>query len=156
MVATPTNLDIPALEAEYSQRTPREILKFALETFNNISISFSGAEDVVLIDIASKLTKNFRVFTLDTGRLHPETYQLLNQVREHYDIKLEVQFPDAGEVQALVEEKGYYSNYKDCHKECNCVRKVRHLLRKLKNMEPCITCQLKDQSPSTRNNIPVI
>ncbi len=62
MVATHTNLNIPALESEYSQKSPREILQFALERFDNIAISFSGAEDVVLIDMASKLTKNFRVY----------------------------------------------------------------------------------------------
>ena len=156
MVATPTDLNIPALEAEYSQRMPREIIKFALETFNNLSISFSGAEDVVLIDIASKITKDFRVFTLDTGRLHPETYQLLDQVRERYGIKLEVQFPDAAEVQALVEEKGLFSFYQDCHKECCGVRKVRPLRRKLNTLDAWITGQRKDQSPSTRNHIPVI
>ena len=82
MVAIQRNLNIAALEAEYSQKTPREILKFALENFDNISISFSGAEDVVLIDMASKITKNFRVFTLDTGRLHSETYPFLDQVRK--------------------------------------------------------------------------
>ncbi|MEO9125910.1 MAG: phosphoadenosine phosphosulfate reductase family protein, partial [Microcoleus sp.] len=118
MVAIQRNLNIAALEAEYSQKTPREILKFALENFDNISISFSGAEDVVLIDMASKISNNFRVFTLDTGRLHSETYQFLDAVRKHYGIKLEVMFPDAAEVQALVDEKGLFSFYEDGHKEC--------------------------------------
>ncbi|NJL69470.1 MAG: phosphoadenosine phosphosulfate reductase, partial [Microcoleus sp. SM1_3_4] len=54
MVATRTDLNIAALDAEYSQKSPREILKFALDNFDNIAISFSGAEDVVLIDLASK------------------------------------------------------------------------------------------------------
>jgi phosphoadenosine phosphosulfate reductase len=156
MVATHTNLNIAALETEYSQKTPREILKLALETFNNISISFSGAEDVILVDIASKITKDFRVFTLDTGRLHPETYQFLDRVREHYGIKLEVMFPDAAEVQALVEEKGMFSFYQDGHKECCGVRKVRPLRRKLNTLDAWITGQRKDQSPGTRNSIPVI
>jgi phosphoadenosine phosphosulfate reductase len=69
-------------------------------------ISFSGAEDVVLIDMASKIKKDFQVFSIDTGRLHPETYRLLDQVREHYEITLEVIFPDSPEVEALVREKG--------------------------------------------------
>jgi len=156
MVAIQRNLNIAALEAEYSQKTPREILKFALENFDNISISFSGAEDVVLIDIASKITKNFRVFTLDTGRLHSETYEFLDRVRKHYGIKLEVMFPDAAEVQALVEEKGLFSFYQDGHKECCGVRKVKPLRRKLNTLDAWITGQRKDQSPSTRNGIPVI
>ena len=156
MVATLNNLNIADLEAKYSQTTPREILKFALETFDNISISFSGAEDVVLIDIASKITKDFRVFTLDTARLHPETYQFLDRVREHYGIKIEVMFPDPVEVQSLVEAKGFFSFYQDGHKECCGVRKVRPLRRKLNTLDAWITGQRKDQSPSTRNHIPVI
>ncbi len=156
MVAIQTNLNIVALEAEYSEKTPRDILKFALETFDNIAISFSGAEDVVLIDMASKITKNIRVFTLDTGRLHSETYQFLEEVRKHYGIKIEVMFPEAAAVQALVDEKGLFSFYEDGHKECCGVRKVKPLRRKLNTLDAWITGQRKDQSPSTRNHIPVI
>ena len=156
MIAAETSLNIAALEAEYSQKTPREILKFALETFDNISISFSGAEDVVLVDMASQITNNISVFTLDTARLHPETYQFLEQVRKHYGIKIEVMFPDAAEVQALVDEKGLFSFYQDGHKECCGIRKVRPLRRKLNTLDAWITGQRKDQSPSTRNHIPVI
>lgn len=156
MVVAKPDLNIDQLEAEYSQKSPREILQLALQTFDNLAISFSGAEDVVLIDMASKITKNFRVFTLDTGRLHAETYQFLDQVREHYGIKLEVMFPDAAEVQALVEEKGLFSFLKDGHKECCGVRKVRPLRRKLATLDAWITGQRKDQSPGTRASIPVI
>ncbi|MEB3179552.1 MAG: phosphoadenylyl-sulfate reductase, partial [Nostocaceae cyanobacterium] len=156
MVVAKPDLNIDQLEAEYSQKSPREILQLALQTFDNLAISFSGAEDVVLIDMASKLTKDFRVFTLDTGRLHAETYQFLDQVREHYGIKLEVMFPDAAEVQALVEEKGLFSFLKDGHKECCGVRKVRPLRRKLATLDAWITGQRKDQSPGTRASIPVI
>jgi phosphoadenosine phosphosulfate reductase len=156
MLAIGTNLNIATLEAEYSEKTPRDILKFALETFDNIAISFSGAEDVVLIDLASKITKNIRVFTLDTGRLHSETYQFLEEVRKHYGIKIEVMFPEAAAVQALVDEKGLFSFYEDGHKECCGVRKVKPLRRKLNTLDAWITGQRKDQSPSTRNGIPVI
>jgi len=156
MIAAEPNLNIATLEAEYTQKTPREILKFALETFDSISISFSGAEDVVLVDMASKITNNISVFTLDTARLHPETYQFLEQVRKHYGIKIEVMFPDAAEVQALVDEKGLFSFYQDGHKECCGIRKVRPLRRKLNTLDAWITGQRKDQSPSTRNHIPVI
>lgn len=156
MVATQTNLNIPALEAEYSQKSPRDILKFALEHFDNMAISFSGAEDVVLVDMASKITNSFRVFTLDTGRLHPETYQFLEEVRQRYGIKIEVMFPDAAEVQAFVEEKGLFSFYEDGHKECCGIRKVKPLRRKLNTLDAWVTGQRKDQSPGTRAQIPVI
>jgi phosphoadenosine phosphosulfate reductase len=156
MVVAQSKFDVAALEAEYSQKSPREILKLALESFDNIAISFSGAEDVILIDIASKITKDFRVFTLDTGRLHSETYQFLDEVRKHYGIKIEVMFPDAVEVQAMVDEKGMFSFYQDGHKECCGIRKVRPLRRKLNTLDAWITGQRKDQSPGTRNTIPVI
>ncbi len=149
-------LDIAKLALEYADKSPQEILKLALDKFDNIAISFSGAEDVVLIDMASKITKDLNVFSLDTGRLHPETYQLLDQVRNHYGIKLEVIFPDASQVEALVREKGLFSFYKDGHKECCGIRKVRPLRRKLATLDAWITGQRKDQSPSTRADIPVV
>jgi len=63
-----------------SESSPQEILAFAIEAYSpNIAVSFSGAEDVVLIDMAVKLNERIRVFTLDTGRLHAETYQFLNR-----------------------------------------------------------------------------
>jgi len=149
-------LDIAKLALEYSPRSPQEILKLALDKFDEIVISFSGAEDVVLIDMASKIKKDFQVFSIDTGRLHPETYRLLDQVREHYEITLEVIFPDSPEVEALVREKGLFSFYKDGHKECCGIRKVRPLRRKLATLDAWITGQRQDQNPSTRANIPVV
>jgi len=151
-----TELDIAKLALEYAQRRPQEILKLALEKFDNSVISFSGAEDVVLIDMASKIKKDFKVFSIDTGRLHPETYRLLDKVREHYGIKLEVIFPESSQVEALVTEKGLFSFYKDGHKECCGIRKVRPLRRKLATLDAWITGQRKDQSPSTRANIPIV
>ena len=74
-----------------------------------IAISFSGAEDVVLIDIASRIGKPFRVFSLDTGRLHAETYQFIETVRKHYNINIEICFPESATVQQLVNEKGFFS-----------------------------------------------
>ncbi|NEO30260.1 MAG: phosphoadenylyl-sulfate reductase [Symploca sp. SIO3C6] len=153
---TATELNFDDLASEYAQKSPQEIIKFALDKFDNIAISFSGAADVVLIDIASKITKNFQVFSIDTGRLHFETYQFLDKVREHYGIELEIIFPDTEQVEALVKEKGLFSFYKDGHKECCGIRKVRPLRRKLANLDAWITGQRKDQSPDTRANIPVI
>jgi phosphoadenosine phosphosulfate reductase len=153
---TKTDLNLAQLQAEYSQKNPQQILKFALEQFDNIAISFSGAEDVVLIDIASRLTKDFKVFSIDTGRLHPETYQLLERVRNHYEIDLEILFPDAAQVEALVKTKGLYSFYQDGHKECCTIRKVIPLRRQLATLDAWITGQRKDQNPDTRAHIPVV
>ncbi|MEM9002545.1 MAG: phosphoadenylyl-sulfate reductase [Cyanobacteria bacterium P01_F01_bin.86] len=159
MVQTPVKqqeLDIDALQQKYAEKSPMQILKFALEQFDDIVISFSGAEDVVLIDMAAQIRSDFRVFTIDTGRLHKETYKFLDKVREKYDLELEVLFPDAAKVEALVRKKGLFSFYKDGHKECCAIRKVDSLRRKLAKVDAWITGQRKDQSPDTRANIPVI
>lgn len=140
---------------EYDKKRPQDILALALGQFDNIAISFSGAEDVVLIDMAMKTGKPFRVFTLDTGRLHPETYRFLEKVRTHYGIKLEVCFPEPAQVQAMVDEKGLFSFYQDDHKECCAIRKVGPLRKKLATLDAWITGQRKDQSPGTRNAVPV-
>ncbi|MEO0838620.1 MAG: phosphoadenylyl-sulfate reductase [Cyanobacteria bacterium J06643_5] len=148
--------NITELESQYSQKSPQEVLAFALKQFDNITISFSGAEDVVLIDMASKIKKDIKVFSIDTGRLHPETYQFIDRIRKQYRIKIDVISPEAAEVEALVKEKGLFSFYQDGHKECCAIRKVKPLRRKLKTVEAWITGQRKDQNPATRNSVPVI
>lgn len=148
---------LPALAVEYARRSPQEILALALdECTPDIGISFSGAEDVVLIDMASKIGRPFRVFSLDTGRLHPETYQFLEKVRAHYGVTIEVYAPQAEAVQALVRAKGLFSFYQDGHKECCGIRKVEPLVRALTPLRAWVTGQRKDQSPGTRADVPVI
>ncbi|VEP13544.1 Phosphoadenosine phosphosulfate reductase [Hyella patelloides LEGE 07179] len=156
MILSVPETKIDSIQAEYAHKSPQQILRYALSQFDNIAISFSGAEDVVLIDMAAKITKNVKVFSLDTGRLHPETYQFLNRVREHYNLDLEILFPDAQQVQKLVQEKGLFSFYQDGHKECCGIRKVMPLRRKLVTLDAWITGQRRDQSPDTRAEIPVI
>ncbi|PPK52690.1 phosphoadenylyl-sulfate reductase [Marinobacter persicus] len=148
--------DIDSLRSDLEDQSPRAILKAALARYDNIAISFSGAEDVVLIEMAHKLTDNLQVFTLDTGRLHPETYEFVDKVRKHYGIDIEVLFPDAGEVQDMVNKKGLFSFYEDGHSECCGIRKVNPLKRKLATVDAWITGQRKDQSPGTRNDVPVV
>ena len=148
---------IPALAAEYASRTPQDVLKLALtECAPAVGISFSGAEDVVLVDMAAKLGLPFRVFSLDTGRLHPETYQFLEKVRTHYRVTIETFAPQAETVQTLVREKGLFSFYVDGHKECCAIRKVEPLVRALAPLRGWVTGQRKDQSPGTRADVPVI
>jgi phosphoadenosine phosphosulfate reductase len=144
-----------AWAADYDSRSPEEIVALALAEFPEAAISFSGAEDVVLIDMATRIRPDVRVFTLDTGRLHRETYEFLERVREHYHIRLEVLFPDAAAVEQLVREKGLFSFYRDTHQECCGIRKVAPLKRLLATVPAWITGQRKDQSPGTRAAVPV-
>ena len=148
--------EIQALNDDLANKEAAEVISEALTRFDNIAISFSGAEDVVLIDLAAKSGKPFKVFTLDTGRLHPETYSFLEKVREYYNIKIEVAFPESAAVEQLVNEKGMFSFYQDDHKECCAVRKVGPLRKKLSTLSAWITGQRKDQSPGTRVSIPYV
>jgi phosphoadenosine phosphosulfate reductase len=150
-------VDIPEIARTLAGRHPIEIVQFALENYSDgIGISFSGAEDVVLVDLAAKVGGKFRVFSLDTGRLHPETYQFLDKVRQHYSIPIEIFFPQVAAVEKLVKEKGLYSFYQDGHKECCGVRKVEPLKRALGTLDAWVTGQRRDQSPSTRAQVAVV
>ena len=120
-----------------------------------VAVAFSGAEDVVLIDMAVKIGVPFKVFSLDTGRLHAETYQFIETVRKHYGITIEAVFPQADAVQTLVREKGLFSFYVDGHKECCAIRKVEPLMRALTPLRAWVTGQRQDQSPGTRGAVPV-
>ena len=143
------------LPKDLEQRSPQEILECALEKFDNIAISFSGAEDVVLVDMATRIRPDVRVFSLDTGRLHAETYAFFERVREHYDTRIDILFPDTDQVEQLVREKGLFSFHRDGHKECCGIRKVVPLKRKLAKLDAWITGQRRDQSMGTRVNVPV-
>ncbi len=148
--------DIASQAEQLAAKSPREILRHAFARFDAIAISFSGAEDVVLIDMAVKLNKAVQVFSIDTGRLHPETYRFIDRVREHYQIPIELLFPDADQVRQLVNAKGLFSFYRDGHQECCQIRKTNPLRAKLAALDGWITGQRRDQSPSTRQQIPVM
>ena len=143
--------------AELAEAEPSAIIARALEAFSpDVTISFSGAEDVVLVDMASKTGLPFRVFSLDTGRMHPETLAFIDRVRTHYDVAIDVMTPQAAAVERLVVSKGLFSFYEDGHEECCAIRKVEPLRRALSSVRAYITGQRRDQSPGTRAAIPVV
>ncbi|GAB1270147.1 phosphoadenylyl-sulfate reductase [Aurantivibrio infirmus] len=151
-----TSIPIVDLDARLQTETPQAVLEHAISQFDNIALSFSGAEDVVLIDMATKIKPNIDVFSLDTGRLHSETYRFIERVRKHYKIAIDIQFPNADAVNQLVKEKGLYSFYEDNHQECCGIRKVLPLKNKLLSLDAWVTGQRRDQSPGTRAHLPVI
>lgn len=138
------------LSQEFEQQTPEKLLEWAFQKFGSkvvIASSF-GAEDVVLIDMVLKIHRQARIVTLDTGRLPEETYAVMDAVKFKYGVKIEVFFPDAAQVEALVREKGFYSFKEsvDNRKECCRIRKVEPLRRALKNADAWITGQRRDQA----------
>ncbi len=111
-----------------------------------------GAEDMVLLDLIAHSSpdggRRIRVVTLDTGRLFPETYDLMQEARERYGVPVEVIFPDRADVEALVRCGGpnlFYSSIEN-RKACCRVRKVLPLNRALIGAEAWIVGLRRDQS----------
>src|SRR5690606_185253 len=119
-------LVVENLARDLDGASPGRVVERAIERFGDqVAISFSGAEDVLLNEYASQAKRPFRVFSLDTGRLHPETYRFFSRVEKHYGIRIEYTFPDSVAVEELVRKKGLFSFYEDGHQECCGIRKVR-------------------------------
>jgi len=88
-------------------KTPEEIMILAECNFSlgKVALSSSlGAEDQVLTDILSKNARGIRIFTLDTGRLFEETYDVIQKTKEKYNLNIEITFPDPNEIKDLVEK----------------------------------------------------
>lgn len=107
-----------------------------------------GAEDQVITDMLTRVTSRPRVFTLDTGRLPQETYDLIDATRKRYGIQIEVLFPDCSEVEALVNRGGVNLFYESVEnrKACCHARKVIPLRRKLGQLDAWITGLRREQS----------
>jgi phosphoadenosine phosphosulfate reductase len=148
--------EIAKLALEFDKAPPERTIRWLLERFGReAAIAFSGAEDVAVIDIAVKTGLPFSVFTLDTGRLHPETYRFIEKVRNHYGVSIELMSPQAEPLQAFVEKKGLFSFYNDGHGECCGIRKIEPMRRALAKHRAWITGQRRDQSP-TRTDVSVL
>jgi phosphoadenosine phosphosulfate reductase len=147
--------ELKQLNARLSNSEPKQIIREVSELWPNFALSFSGAEDVALIDIVSKQVDKPAVFTLDTGRLHPQTYQFLEVVRQHYGLNIETLHPDPQRLSQLTSSKGMFSFYQDGHQECCGIRKVEPLRAKLATVDAWITGQRRDQSP-TRAEVAIV
>jgi phosphoadenosine phosphosulfate reductase len=144
----PAQLIRPDLETA----SPQQILAWSLDTFRSrigLCTSFA-AEGVVLIDMVTKLTNRVRVFTLDTGRLMPETYAVMDAIRERYDLDIEVFFPRTEAVEAMAREDGVNLFYKsvEARKRCCAIRKVEPLQRALVGLDAWIAGLRRDQAES--------
>jgi|TARA_B100001971_G_C18213990_1_gene552605 phosphoadenosine phosphosulfate reductase len=136
-------------QEEFNKKTAEEVLSFASEKLGRkvaLASSF-GAEDVVLIDMISKAAPGIIIFTLDTGRLHEETYKIMEKIREKYGVEIKSYFPKKEDVEKLEREKGFYSFYKSIEdrKECCGIRKVEPLKRALSELDAWITGLRREQ-----------
>ena len=135
-----------------------DLIKYILENHKNVALSSSlGAEDQVLTDMIFKIDKNSKVFTLDTGRLHSETYKVMDETNLKYGVKLEVFFPKFEDVEKLYLTQGVNGHFEsiDNRKNCCNIRKIEPLKRALKGVDIWITGLRASQSV-TRTNLPII
>lgn len=149
--------EIKSIANELESKPAHEILKWGFKKYGDKMVlgSSFGAEDVVLIDMMCNINRNLtRVFTLDTGRLNQETYNLIDKVRKKYDIKVDVYFPNASDVEEMVANKGMNLMYDSVEnrKLCCNLRKIEPLKRALKQFDCWITGLRREQS-TTRNKI---
>lgn len=133
-----------------SSHTVQELLLYIGRLFPGTAkfSSSLGQEDQVLTDMIARSSADIRIFTLDTGRLFNETYELLEKTVARYRIPLDVYYPDAHQLEELVREKGINGFYESIEnrKACCAVRKVYPLGRALEGARAWITGIRADQS----------
>jgi len=131
-------------------KTPQEVLKWAIDNLHpKIAMASSfGAEDVAVIDMMMKINPKARIFTLDTGRLNQETYDVTDEIRNKYNINIEVMFPDQNEVEQMVRVNGMNLFYQSIgnRKLCCGIRKVHPLNKMLVTLDGWITGLRNDQT----------
>ncbi|MDD4375103.1 MAG: phosphoadenylyl-sulfate reductase [Bacteroidales bacterium] len=142
--------DINQLNQTLAKADAEEILTEAATLFRG-KISFAsslGFEDQIITHFIAKNTLPISIFTLDTGRLFPETYDLIDRTVAKYKLNIEVYFPDYRQVEEMVSEKGinlFYDSIEN-RKLCCGIRKTEPLKRALQNLDAWITGLRKEQA----------
>lgn len=151
--------EIKQLNEQFASATPQEILKYFIERFGD-KIAFAsslGAEDQVLTEMVVNINPNTKIFTLDTGRLFPETYDLIDRTSRKYKKNIAVYFPDKDKVEKMVNKKGINLFFEsiDNRKECCNIRKIEPLTRAFARLDVWI-CGLRASQAVTRKDIGVV
>ncbi len=133
-----------------------KILSFFLNEYDgNIAFASSlGAEDQVLTHLITSIKPDTKIFTLDTGRLFPETYDLIERTNSRFKIKMDVSFPAAKKVEKMVKQNGinlFYQSVENRKLCCN-TRKIEPLHRALEGFDMWITGLRREQSVTRNNN----
>lgn len=144
---------IDELNVRFKNAAPQELLSWVLTEYKGeiaLSSSFS-IEDQVLTDMICKIDPSTRIFTLDTGRLFPETYTLIEKTKQKYNIDIEIFFPNYTDVENMVNRHGINLFYKsvECRKLCCNVRKIEPLKRAFTGLKVWI-CGLRQEQSITR------
>lgn len=150
---------VEQIKNETAGKGPRELLEAVLDRFGDrvaLASSFSP-EDQVLTDLLCRVTLRPHVFTLDTGRLPEETYRLIERTRDRYRLRIQVLFPDAQDVEQMVEAHGInlFRDSIENRKLCCRVRKILPLKRKLAGLDAWI-CGLRKEQSVTRRDVATV
>jgi phosphoadenosine phosphosulfate reductase len=140
-------------------KSPEEVIRFFISYYKD-KVAFSsslGLEDQVITHMVSSIDKSTRIFTLDTGRLFPETYSLIYRTNDRYEINIQVFFPDYNAVEGMVNKKGINLFYESIEnrKECCRIRKIEPLKRAFSGLDAWI-CGLRRDQSVTRTDMQVV
>lgn len=145
-----TGVGLPNLVDIVEGWSAEEAIRWAVDRFHPRAAFASsfGAEDVVVTDLLLRARSDARIFMLDTGRLHEETHDVVQRIRDRYGIAIETYFPDRDAVEHLVREKGPFSFRRSVasRKECCGIRKVAPLAAALGGLDLWMTGLRRGQS----------
>ena len=152
-------LHLELLAASFEDRSSQDLLRWAIGCYGRelaIATSFQ-AEGMVLLDMAWRIDPGIRVITVDSGRLRQETYDLIDQVRERYQIPIEVYSPAATELETFAGEHGLNPFYRSLELRVRCceIRKVSPLTRALSGFDAWVSGQRREHL-TTRRGIRVV
>lgn len=140
----------PKLLAELEAMAPEDMLRWAYTEFGERAGIITSFQDTgtVMLDMASKVAPDLRVLTVDTLRLHPETYQLMDEVERRYGITIERFAPEPKRLKRMIDQHGEYLFFDSKSKQefCCHVRKVEPNLRALRTVDVWITGLRRDHS----------
>lgn len=147
--------DLKSIETQIADLSIEQAMAFLAQQFPN-AVKFSsafGQEDQVITDVIFKNKLEVEVFTLDTGRLFPETYELIEKTRARYKQNIKTYYPSPESLEPMVHEKGLFSFYESVEnrKQCCYIRKVEPLKRALKDTKVWITGLRASQSENRQN-----
>jgi len=150
---------IRELNERFQNQTPEKVLEYFLNKYKSkIALSSSmGSEDQVLTHMILGIDKKTKIFTLDTGRMFPETYDVIDKTCIKYGIKIKIFFPDNKKVEEMVNSKGinlFYESIENREYCCN-VRKVEPLKRAFDGLDAWI-CGLRHEQSVTRYDMQLV
>lgn len=153
-----TKENIPALQAQLKNASAEEIIACAANQLTSPVFATSlGQEDQIITALIAKDELNVPIFTLDTGRLFPETYDLIASTEEKYGLKIKITFPEASAVEEMVAEEGINLFLKsiESRKRCCGIRKIAPLKKELSKADGWV-CGLRREQSTTRTEMHAI